>query len=83
MIQTNQIQPDMAVVCSQGGQFATVDHMEGPNTIKLKKDQSGQHHYIPLSWVTSVEGGQVNVDRPGNQAMREWSDTPPNKMPQA
>jgi hypothetical protein len=57
--------------------------MEGPNTIKLKKDQSGQHHYIPLSWVTSVEGKQVNVDRHGNQAMREWSDTPPNEMPQA
>lgn len=83
MIQTNQIQPDMAVVCSQGGQFATVDHMEGSNTIKLKKDQSGQHHYIPLNWVTSVEDGQVNVDRPGNQAMREWSDTPPSEMPQA
>jgi hypothetical protein len=76
MINTAQIKPDMPVVCSQNGQFATVDHLEGNNSIKLKKDKSGQHHYIPVSWVTSVEGGKVKVDRPGDQAMREWSTTP-------
>jgi hypothetical protein len=26
--------------------------------------------------VTSVEGGKVKVDRPGDQAMQEWSTTP-------
>jgi hypothetical protein len=77
MIRSDQIKPDMPVVCSQGGQFAVVDHMEGSNTLKLKKDKTGQHHYIPLSWVTSIEGGEVKVDRPGDQAMREWADTPP------
>ena len=77
MIQTNQIQPDMPVVCSEDGQFATVDHMEGTDTLKLKKDDSGQHHYIPLSWVTSIEGDKVKIDRPGDQAMQEWSQTPP------
>ena len=77
MIQTNQIQPDMPVVCSEDGQFATVDHMEGTDTIKLKKDDSGQHHYIPLSWVTSIEGDKVKIDRPGDRAMQEWSQTPP------
>jgi sporulation protein YlmC with PRC-barrel domain len=78
MINTEQIKPDMPVVCSQDGQFATVDHMEGTNTIKLKKDKTGQHHYIPVSWVTSTEGGKVKVDRPGDQAMEEWSTSPPN-----
>jgi hypothetical protein len=29
-----------------------------------------------VSWVTSVEGGKVKVDRPGDQAMQEWSITP-------
>ncbi|MGZ8224516.1 MAG: DUF2171 domain-containing protein [Methylobacter sp.] len=77
MINTDEIKPDMPVVCSQDGQFATVDHMEGTSTIKLKKDKSGQHHYIPASWVTSTAGGKVKVDRPGEQAMREWSTTPP------
>lgn len=77
MINTEQIKPEMPVVCSQDGQFATVDHMEGANAIKLKKDKSGQHHYIPVSWVRSTEGNKVKIDRPGDQAMREWSTTSP------
>ncbi|MGZ4970344.1 MAG: DUF2171 domain-containing protein [Methylobacter sp.] len=77
MINTDTIKPDMPVVCSQGGQFATVDHMEGEDTIKLTKDKTGQHHYIPVSWVTSTDDGKVHVDRPGDQAMKEWSTTPP------
>lgn len=77
MINPEQIQPDMPVVCSQDGQFATVDHMEGTNTIKLKKDETGRHHYIPLTWVSSIEGGKVKVDRPGDQAMQEWSTVSP------
>jgi len=76
MINTNEIQPDMPVVCSLDGQFATVDHMEGANTIKLKKDETGQHHYIPVRWVISTDGGKVKVDRPGEEAMQEWSTTP-------
>ncbi|MCX7096022.1 MAG: DUF2171 domain-containing protein [Methylobacter sp.] len=78
MINTEQIKPEMPVVCSQGGQFATVDHMEGADAIKLKKDKKGQHHYIPMSWVSSTEGGQIKVDRPGDQAMQEWSTVPPS-----
>jgi hypothetical protein len=61
-------------VCSNNGQFAVVDHLEGMS-IKLKKDDSGQHHYIPLSWVTKVDEA-VHVDRPGSQAKREWSTYP-------
>ena len=71
------IKPHMPVVCSEDGQFATVDHIEGTSTIKLAKDAKGQHHYIPLVWVTSVDD-KVHVDRPGSQAMREWSTTPPS-----
>jgi hypothetical protein len=69
------IKPHMPVVCSNNGQFAEVDHLEGRDMIKLVKDASGQHHYIPLTWVTSVDD-KVHVDRPGDQAMREWSTTP-------
>ena len=70
------IKPHMPVVCSDDGQFAIVDHIEGLDTIKLAKDDSGQHHYIPLTWVTSVDD-KVHVNRPGKQAMAEWSTSPP------
>jgi hypothetical protein len=76
MINPSEIKPHMPVVCSEDGQFATVDHVEGTKAIKLTKDASGKHHYIPLSWVTTVDD-KVHVDRPGQQAMKEWSETPP------
>jgi hypothetical protein len=71
-----KIVPHLPVVCSENGQFAVVDHMESPDTIRLTKDKSGQYHYIPLSWVTFVDD-RVHIDRPGDQAMRDWSSTPP------
>lgn len=71
MINIKTIKPEMPVVCSNDGQFAVVDHMEGKDSIKLKKDDQGKHHFIPMSWVTSVDG-KVHVDRPGSQAMKEW-----------
>lgn len=77
MIQASQIKPDMPVVCSQDGEFAKVDHMEGDETIKLMKDKNGQHHFIPLSWVTSTDNHQVKVDRSGEQAIKDWAMTAP------
>ena len=71
-ITPNQIKANTPVVCSNDGQFAVVDHMEGKDRIKLMKDDHGVHHFIPLSWVTKVDD-KVHVDRPGDQAMREWS----------
>lgn len=69
------IKPHMAVVGSNDGQFGIVDHLEGRDFIKLAKDATGQHHYIPLTWVASVDD-KVHVDRPGDQAIRDWSTTP-------
>lgn len=76
MINANTIQPDMPVVCSLDGQFAEVDHMEGTDSIKLKRDEGGNHHYIPLSWVVSTDDGKVKIDRSGEDAMEQWSTTP-------
>jgi len=76
MINANTIKPDMPVVCSLDGQFAEVDHLEGSDTIKLKRDKTGQHHYIPLSWVVSTDDGKVKVDRSGEEAMQKWTTTP-------
>jgi hypothetical protein len=77
MVNTQEIKPSMPVVCSKNGQFAVVDHIDG-NGIKLKRDDSGQHHYIPLNWVKTVDD-KVHIDRPGDQAMREWSTSPIGK----
>ncbi len=76
-IQASEIKPNMSVVCSQNGELAKVDHMEGDKTIKLMKDKQGQHHFIPLSWVSSATNNQVKLDRPGEQAMKEWSIAAP------
>lgn len=72
MMNTQVIKPNMPVVCSNNEQFAVVDRLDGKETIKLKKDEKGNHHFIPLSWVKTVDD-KVHVDRPGAQAMREWS----------
>lgn len=73
MIKIGAIKPHMPVVCSEGGQFAVVDHMSSDNrTIKLAKDEAGNHHYIPVSWVKSIDSA-IHIDRPGQQAKREWS----------
>ena len=73
----SKIKDHMPVVCSDGGQFATVDHLDKGDTVKLTKDDQGNHHWIPLDWVTRVDE-HVHVDRPGDQAMQEWSTTPPS-----
>ena len=70
-----KIREHMPVVCSESNQFGEVDRVEG-DTIKFTKAQSGQHHWIPTKWVTNVDD-KVHVDRPGQQAMREWLATPP------
>ena len=75
MVNPSEIREHLPVVCSNNGQFAVVDHVDG-QSIKLTKDDKGQHHWIPISWVTRVDA-HVHVDRPGDQAMREWSATPP------
>jgi hypothetical protein len=75
MMNKNDIKEHMPVVCSNNGQFATVDKIEGAY-IKLTKDDQGQHHWIPMSWVTRVDD-RVHVDRPGQPAMQEWLSSPP------
>ncbi len=71
MVNAQEIKPEMPVVCSENGQFAVVDHLDGKDTIKLKKDKAGKHHFIPMSWVTKVDN-KVHIDRPGDRAMKEW-----------
>lgn len=74
------IREHMPIVCSNGGQFAIVDNVDG-NYIKVTRDNAAhdnQHHWFPLSWVTNVDD-KVHVDRPGDQAVNDWLNTDPSK----
>ena len=62
----SQIKAHMPVVGSDGGHVGTVDHME-EDRIKLTKqdDPSGRalhHHYLPVSAVDAVRGGEVRLN---------------------
>ena len=47
----------MDVIGSDGVKIGTVDHLDGPDRIKLAKSTSpdGQHHYVPLAWIDHVD----------------------------
>lgn len=69
------IRPHMAVLGSDGGELPSVDHIEGRSSIALAKDESGQHHYIPLTWVQSVDD-RVHLDHTCAEVESEWSTKP-------
>jgi hypothetical protein len=75
----DQIREHMPVIGSAGQPFATVDHLDASDMIKLTKDDRGNHHWIPLAWVTRVDD-QVHLDRPSDQAMAEWSTSHPSEL---
>jgi hypothetical protein len=69
---TNEIREHMDVLGSCGNKLGVVDHVEG-NSIKLTRNDSpdGQHHYIPMNWVTRVDN-HVHLSRNCGEAKREW-----------
>lgn len=74
------IREHMPIVCSDGGKFGEVDHVEG-NYVKVTRENAahdGKHHWFPLTWVTEVDN-RVHVDRPGDRAMKEWMSADPNQ----
>jgi len=77
-IKPNQIKPNTPVVCSKQGQFGVVDHMQGTDAIKLNKDDKGVHHFIPMSWVTSVDD-KVHINLTSDEAMKRWTTALPGK----
>ncbi len=71
-VMPNQIKTGLPVMCANDVQLGVVDHMQGADAIKLNKDEKGVHHFIPLGWVRTVDTS-LHLDRPGEQAMKEWS----------
>src|SRR4051794_10271178 len=70
------IREHMEVYGSCGNRLGRVDAVEG-SSIKLTKDSArdGQHHYLPLEWVESVDNA-VRLSKSCDEARREWNAAP-------
>lgn len=68
----SRIQEHMPVVGSDGEHVGTVDKVEGDRIKLTRKDDpdgSGQHHhYLPVSAVAAVDGGEVRLNMPAGRA---------------
>jgi hypothetical protein len=67
------IKERMEVVGSCGNKLGVVDHV-GAGDIKLtrKDSEDGQHHFVPMSWVESVDD-KVHLNRDCGKAKSEWA----------
>ena len=72
-VATDRIAEHMPVIASDGTQVGIVDHLEGPDRIKLAKNASpdGQHHFIPLTWVDHIDT-HVHLNKTGAQVHAGW-----------
>ena len=70
---TDRIAEHMPVIASDGTQVGIVDHLDGPDRIKLAKNASpdGQHHFIPLTWVDHIDT-HVHLNKTGPQVHAGW-----------
>ena len=71
MANASEIREHMEVVGSDGEYVGTVDKIEG-DRIKLTKDDDpqGQHRYLSLETVESVEDDEVRLSLSADQAQR-------------
>ena len=74
MVDASTIQEHAEIVGSDGAHVGTVDHVEGSRLKLTKTDPAagGEHHYIHLDSVASVEGGKVRLNRTAAEAKDEW-----------
>lgn len=79
IMDTSKITEHMSIVGSDHTDVGTVDHLDEQDMVKITKDDSGKHHWIPVAWVARVDE-HVHLDRPGAQAKEEWSDSPPKAL---
>ena len=74
-----RIQEHMEIVGSDNGHVGIVDHVTD-GIIKLTKNDpqaAGQHHYIPQSWVETIDE-RIQLSISAEQAMIDWTTDAPN-----
>ena len=77
MSDTSKVREHMEVVGSDGGHVGRVDKVEGLS-LKLTRDDPdarGEHHYIPVAWVASVDQS-VRLGKPAMTVQQEWQAHP-------
>lgn len=70
----HDIRAHMRVLGADGEPVGTVDRLEGER-LKLTRAsgaEAGQHHWLALSLVASVEGDSVRLSVPADAARRSW-----------
>lgn len=77
MVDTTQIREHAEVRGNDGVHIGTVDHLDGANQIKLTKkdpDAGGQHHFISLDDVQSIDAdGALVLKMNAEDAKRAWT----------
>ena len=73
VVDTARIVEHMDVIGSDGTKIGTVDHLDGPDKIKLAKNTApdGQHHYIPVSWIDHIDT-HVHLKATSVEAKAGW-----------
>jgi hypothetical protein len=74
MSQASLVQEHMDVISSDRKTVGKVDHLDGPDKIKLTKQSSPNgehHHFIPVSWIDHVDQ-HVHLNRTGADVTAQW-----------
>jgi hypothetical protein len=74
MADTSQIKEHMDVISSDRKTVGKVDHLDGPDKIKLTKQSSPNgehHHFIPVSWIDHVDQ-HVHLNKTGADVTAHW-----------
>lgn len=66
-----KIREHQEVLGSDGGHVGVVDHVEGDRIKLTKRDGDGQHHFIPLTSIASVDSA-VRLSTSADDAKRQW-----------
>jgi hypothetical protein len=74
MSQASLVQEHMDVISSDRKMVGKVDHLDGPDKIKLTKQSSPNgehHHFIPVSWIDHVDQ-HVHLNKTGADVTAQW-----------
>jgi hypothetical protein len=65
------IQEHMEVLGSDGGFVGNVDRVQDSEIKLTKGSGQGEHHFIPLDWVSNVDG-KVHLSKAARDAKAQW-----------
>lgn len=74
MVNASDIREHMEVIGSDGGHIGMVDRVEGDRIKLTKNDPSsgGQHHYVDVGMVASIEQDKVRLLTTAIAAQEQW-----------